>query len=58
MAQTPVQALSAKITGRIEKGEIDPSFVTIHGASLEQGPELSKTFRDEEDGCFKVVLKR
>lgn len=53
-----MQALSAKITGRIEKGEIDPSFVTIHRASIEQGPELSKTFRDEEDGCFKVVLKR
>ncbi|MBU0838510.1 MAG: alcohol dehydrogenase, partial [Gammaproteobacteria bacterium] len=25
--------------------------------SLEQGPEMYKTFRDKHDGCIKVVLK-
>lgn len=39
------------------KGEIDPSFVITHRASLDQGPELYKTFRDKKDGCIKVVLK-
>ena len=40
-----------------DKGEIDPSFVITHRASLDQGPELYKTFRDKKDGCIKVVLK-
>jgi len=30
MAQTPVQAYLPKLLGRIEKGEIDPSFVITH----------------------------
>jgi len=42
---------------RVEKGEIDPSFVITHRASLQEGPELYKTFRDKKDGCIKVVMK-
>jgi threonine dehydrogenase-like Zn-dependent dehydrogenase len=57
MAQTPVQHYLPMLLARIEKGEIDPSFVITHRASLEQGPELYKTFRDKKDGCIKVVLK-
>jgi threonine dehydrogenase-like Zn-dependent dehydrogenase len=57
MAQTPVQHYLPKLLERIEKGEIDPSFVITHRATLEQGPELYKTFRDKQDGCIKVVLK-
>jgi threonine dehydrogenase-like Zn-dependent dehydrogenase len=57
MAQTPVQHYMPKLLERIEKGEIDPSIVITHRASLEQGPELYKTFRDKKDGCIKVVLK-
>src|SRR6201991_994097 len=57
MAQTPVQHYLPMLLERIEKGDIDPSFVITHRASLEQGPELYKTFRDKKDGCIKVVLK-
>jgi len=57
MAQTPVQYYMPKLLERIEKGEIDPSIVITHRASLEQGPELYKTFRDKKDGCIKVLLK-
>jgi threonine dehydrogenase-like Zn-dependent dehydrogenase len=57
MAQTPVQAYLPELLRRIEEGDIDPSFVITHRASLEEGPELYKTFRDKEDGCIKVVLK-
>ena len=43
---------------RIEKGEIDPSFIISHRAnSLEEGPELYKTFRDKKDNCVKVVMR-
>ena len=56
MAQTPVQRYLPALMARIEKGEIDPSFVITHRAPLEDGPELYKTFRDKKDGCIKVVL--
>ena len=57
MAQTPVQHYLPKLLERIEKGEIDPSFVITHRATLEQGPDLYKTFRDKKDGCIKVVMR-
>jgi len=57
MAQTPVQYYLPKLLERIEKGEIDPSFVVTHRASLEEGPDLYKTFNNRADNCIKVVLK-
>jgi threonine dehydrogenase-like Zn-dependent dehydrogenase len=56
MAQTPVQHYLQKLMALIERGEIDPSFVITHRATLEEGPNLYKTFRDKLDGCIKVVL--
>lgn len=57
MAQTPVQHYLPMLLERIEKGEIDPSFVITHHASLADGPEMYKTFREKQDGCIKVILK-
>ena len=57
MAQTPVQKYLPLLLERIEKGEIDPSFVITHRAGLDAGPDLYKTFRDKQDGCIKVVLR-
>jgi len=57
MAQTPVQHYLPILMERIQKGEIDPSFVITHRAGLEDAPDLYKTFRDKKDGCIKVVLK-
>jgi threonine dehydrogenase-like Zn-dependent dehydrogenase len=57
MAQTPVQHYLPKLLERIEKGEIDPSFVIAHRAMLEEGSNLYKTFRDKKDNCIKVVMK-
>ena len=57
MAQTPVQHYMPKLLQLIEDGKIDPGFVITHRASLQEGPELYKTFRDKKDGCIKVVLK-
>jgi len=57
MAQTPVQRYMPKLLELIEQDKIDPSFVITHRASLEQGPELYKTFRAKQDGCIKVVMK-
>jgi threonine dehydrogenase-like Zn-dependent dehydrogenase len=56
MAQTPVQRYMPSLLERIEKGEIDPSFVVTHRAALSEGPDLYRTFRDKQDGCVKVVM--
>jgi threonine dehydrogenase-like Zn-dependent dehydrogenase len=42
---------------RIEAGDIDPSFVVTHPASLEDAPAMYKKFRDKEEGVIKVVLR-
>ncbi len=57
MAQTPVQKYLGPLMERIQRGEIDPSFVITHVGGLEDGPDLYKVFRDKQDGCVKVVLK-
>lgn len=57
MAQTPVQRYMPMLLERIQKGEIDPSFVITHRVPLEQGPEMYKTFNARADGCIKVVMK-
>ncbi|RYG61682.1 MAG: glutathione-dependent formaldehyde dehydrogenase [Alphaproteobacteria bacterium] len=54
--QTHVQKYLKPLLGRIEKGEIDPSFLITHRIGLEDGPEAYKTFRDKQDGCIKVVI--
>jgi threonine dehydrogenase-like Zn-dependent dehydrogenase len=41
---------------RIEKGEIDPSFVISHRLPIEKAPEAYRIFREKEDHCTKVVL--
>jgi threonine dehydrogenase-like Zn-dependent dehydrogenase len=41
---------------RIERGEIDPSFVITHRMSLDDAPKGYDTFLNKEDECVKVVL--
>ena len=57
MGQTHVPRYLAPLLKKIVDGEIDPGFVVTHRGSLEDGPDLYKTFRDREDGCIKVVLR-
>lgn len=56
MAQTPVQHYMPKLLQLIEDGKIDPGFVVTHRASLQEGPELYKTFRAKQDGCIKAIM--
>jgi threonine dehydrogenase-like Zn-dependent dehydrogenase len=57
MGQTHVNRWTDDLLRRIEEGQIDPSFVVTHKASLADGPNMYETFRDKSDGCIKVVLK-
>ena len=55
--QTHVQRYLEPLLQRIEKGEVDPSFIITHTVPIDRGPEMYRTFRAKEDGCIKVVLK-
>jgi len=55
--QTHVPKYHRQLLGRIERREIDPSFVVTHSLPLEKGPDAYKMFRDKTDACIKVVLK-
>jgi threonine dehydrogenase-like Zn-dependent dehydrogenase len=55
--QTHTHRYLAPLLKRIEKGEIDPSFVISHRLDLVDAAEGYKTFYEKNDGCTKVVLK-
>ncbi len=55
--QTHTHRYLQPLLDKIVSGEIDPSFVITHKATLEDGPDLYKAFRDKEQGCIKVVMK-
>jgi threonine dehydrogenase-like Zn-dependent dehydrogenase len=57
LGQTHVQRFTRPPLEKTEAGAIDPSFVAIHPASLEDAPELDAKFRDKEDGAIEVVLR-
>ena len=57
MAQTPVPKYMGQLLERVQKGEIDPSFVITHTVGLEDGPKMYETFRDKKDGCIKVMIR-
>ncbi|MFM8321927.1 MAG: zinc-dependent alcohol dehydrogenase [Chloroflexota bacterium] len=55
--QAHVQRYMRPLLERIQRGEIDPSFVITHTLGLDQAPQGYRMFRDKEDACVKVVLK-
>jgi threonine dehydrogenase-like Zn-dependent dehydrogenase len=57
MGQTHVQRYMAPLLARIETGEIDASYIITHRTTLEDAPEMYRTFNDRKDGCVKVVMR-
>ena len=57
MGQTHVHRYLRPLLERIERGEIDPSFVITHRLSLDDAPRGYDIFKHKQDHCIKVVLK-
>ncbi len=57
MGQTHVHRYMRPLMNRIERGEIDPSFVITHRMTLDDAPRGYAMFRDKEDECVKVVMR-
>jgi threonine dehydrogenase-like Zn-dependent dehydrogenase len=54
--QCHVQRYTRPLLQRIERGEIDPSFMITHRLPLEQAANGYETFKHKQDDCVKVVL--
>ncbi|GAC1466444.1 MAG: zinc-dependent alcohol dehydrogenase [Chloroflexota bacterium] len=54
--QTHVHRYLEPLLERIERREIDPSFVITHRMSLGEAAEGYETFKHKRDECIKVVL--
>ena len=57
MGQTNMHKYLAPLLERIQKGEIDPSFIISHRLSLEDAPTGYKNFHDNQNDWNKVVLR-
>jgi threonine dehydrogenase-like Zn-dependent dehydrogenase len=57
MGQTHMHRYLGPLLERVERGEIDPSFVVTHRVRLDEAPEMYRTFRDKQDSCIKVVMR-
>jgi threonine dehydrogenase-like Zn-dependent dehydrogenase len=54
--QCHVQRYTRPLLERIERGEIDPSFVISHHLPLEEAPRGFEMFKHKQEDCTKVVL--
>ena len=57
MGQTHMHRYMPGLLDRIERGEIDPSFIITHRVTLDDAPKMYRVFRDKRDACIKVVMK-
>jgi threonine dehydrogenase-like Zn-dependent dehydrogenase len=54
--QTHMMKYMKPLLDRVQRGEIDPSFVISHRVPMDDAPEMYEIFRDKKDHCTKVVL--
>jgi threonine dehydrogenase-like Zn-dependent dehydrogenase len=55
--QTHMMNYMKPLLDRVQKGEIDPSFVITHRLPLEEAPNAYEIFKHKRDNCIKVVMK-
>lgn len=56
MGQTHVQKYMRPLLERIQRGDIDPSFVISHHLNLDDAPHGYDIFKNKQENCTKVVL--
>jgi threonine dehydrogenase-like Zn-dependent dehydrogenase len=55
--QTHVQRYMRPLLERIQRAEIDPTFIITHRLPLDEAPRAYDMFLNKRDNCEKVVLK-
>jgi threonine dehydrogenase-like Zn-dependent dehydrogenase len=56
MGQTNMHNYMKPLLERIEKNQIDPSYIISHRISLEEAPEMYKIWRDKKERVTKIVI--
>ena len=56
MGQTNMHNYMKPLLERIEKGQIDPTYIISHRITLEEAPEMYKIWRDKKDKVTKIVI--
>jgi len=56
MGQTNMHNYMKPLLGRIEKGEIDPSYIISHRISLDEVPNMYQIWRDKKENVTKIVI--
>jgi threonine dehydrogenase-like Zn-dependent dehydrogenase len=56
-AQCHVHRYMRPLLERVQRGEIDPSFIITHRMQLDEAPEAYDMFLKKQDDCMKVVMK-
>jgi threonine dehydrogenase-like Zn-dependent dehydrogenase len=57
MGQTHMHRYMKPLLGRIQKGEIDPSFIISHRLRLDDGPDGYANFKGRQNEVIKIVMK-
>jgi threonine dehydrogenase-like Zn-dependent dehydrogenase len=56
MGQTNMHTYMKPLLERIEKGEIDPSYIISHRITLEEAPRMYEVWRDKQEAVTKIVI--
>jgi threonine dehydrogenase-like Zn-dependent dehydrogenase len=56
MGQTNMHNYMKPLLERIEKGQIDPSYIISHRITLDEAPEMYKVWRDKKERVTKIVI--
>src|SRR6195952_488524 len=56
MGQTNMHNYMKPLLERIEKGQIDPSYIISHRITLDEAPDMYKTWRGEKGRVTKIVI--
>jgi threonine dehydrogenase-like Zn-dependent dehydrogenase len=56
MGQTNMHNYMKPLLERIEKGQIDPTYIISHRITLDEVPEMYRVWRDKEQQVTKIVI--
>jgi threonine dehydrogenase-like Zn-dependent dehydrogenase len=56
MGQTNMHTYMKPLLERIEKGQIDPTYIISHRITLDEVPEMYQIWRDKEEAVTKIVI--
>lgn len=56
MGQTNMHTYMKPLLERIEKGQLDPTYIISHRITLDDAPEMYKVWRDKKENVTKIVI--